>query len=173
VLRGQGEMKDAVTHRLATRDDLPRIVEIYNATIPSRMVTADTEPASVESRIVWFEAHRPEFRPLWVVEQELRVAAWLSFSEFYGRPAYHKTAELSIYVDEAYRRRGLGSYLLRQAIAHAPTLGVDRLMGFIYRHNTSSLRLFEKAGFVPWGELPGVTQLDGIERDVVIVGRKA
>jgi L-amino acid N-acyltransferase YncA len=166
-------VKEPVTHRLAIRDDLQRIVEIYNATIPSRMVTADTEPVSVESRIPWFEAHRPDFRPLWVVEQESRVAAWLSFSEFYGRPAYHKTAELSIYVDEAYRQRGLGFYLLRQAIAHAPKLGVDRLMGFIYRHNTSSLRLFEKAGFALWGELPGVTRLDGIERDVMIVGRRA
>jgi phosphinothricin acetyltransferase len=166
-------VKEAVAHRLATRDDLPYIVEIYNATIPSRMVTADTEPVSVESRVPWFEAHRPEFRPLWVVEQESRVAAWLSFSEFYGRPAYHKTAELSIYVGDPYRRRGLGSYLLQQAIARAPKLGVDRLMGFIYRHNTSSLRLFEKAGFAVWGELPGVTRLDGIERDVIIVGRRA
>jgi L-amino acid N-acyltransferase YncA len=173
VLRGQGKMKYVVTHRLATRDDLPRIVEIYNATIPSRMVTADTEPVSVESRIPWFEAHRPGFRPLWVVEQDSRIEAWLSFSEFYGRPAYHKTAELSIYVGESYRRRGLGAYLLGQAIAHAPTLGVDRLMGFVYRHNTSSLRLFEKAGFAVWGELPGVTRLDGIERDVMILGRSA
>ena len=37
--------------RHAERDDLPRIVEIYNATIPSREVTADTEPISVENRI--------------------------------------------------------------------------------------------------------------------------
>ncbi|MFN0040276.1 MAG: N-acetyltransferase family protein [Burkholderiales bacterium] len=158
-------------HRLATRSDLGQIVEIYNATIPSRMVTADTEPVSVESRISWFEAHRPEFRPLWVIEEDSRVAAWLSFSEFYGRPAYNKTSELSVYVGEAFRRRGLGAYLLGQAIAHAPALGVDRLIGFIYRHNSPSLALFEKGGFSIWGELPGVTELDGVERDVIILGR--
>jgi L-amino acid N-acyltransferase YncA len=50
------------THREATRADLPSIVEIYNATIPSRMVTADLEPVSVESRVHWFEQHRPGFR---------------------------------------------------------------------------------------------------------------
>ena len=158
-------------HRLATRDDLPQIVAIYNATIPSRMVTADTEPVPVASRVAWFEAHRPEFRPLWVIEEGSRIAAWLSFSEFYGRPAYNKTAELSVYVDETFRRRGLGAYLLGRAIAHAPALRVDRLIGFIFRHNIPSLRLFERAGFSIWGELPGVTALDGIERDVVIVGR--
>jgi len=36
--------------RTALESDLPAIVEIYNSTVPSRMVTADTEPVSVESR---------------------------------------------------------------------------------------------------------------------------
>ena len=160
------------THRLATRDDLARIVEIYNATIPSRRVTADTEPVSVESRVEWFEDHAPGFRPLWVTEAEGRVAAWLSFSSFYGRPAYRRTAELGVYVHESFRGRGLGSYLLTQAISHAPALELDTLLGFIFGHNEPSLRLFEKAGFGRWGELPRVASLDGVERDLVIVGRR-
>jgi len=159
-------------HRLATRDDLSQIVEIYNATIPSRLVTADTEPVSVESRIKWFEDHRPQVRPLWVVEAEGGVAAWLSFSAFYGRPAYDKTAELSIYVRDSLRHLGLGSYLLKQAIAHAPSIRVDTLLGFIFAHNEPSLRLFERFGFARWGELPRVAILDGVERDLVIVGRR-
>ncbi len=40
--------------RPATEADLPAIVAIYNATIPGRMVTADTEPVSVDSRQPWF-----------------------------------------------------------------------------------------------------------------------
>src|SRR5664279_3732202 len=89
-------------HRIATRKDLPQIVEIYNSTIPSRMVTADTEPVSVESRVAWLEEHTPERRPLWVVEDAGRIVAWLSFSSFYGRPAYAKTAELSVYVHQGF-----------------------------------------------------------------------
>jgi phosphinothricin acetyltransferase len=162
----------AWTHRQATRDDLPAIVEIYNATIPSRLVTADLDPVSVESRIGWFEEHRPGFRPLWVAERDGRIAGWLSFSKFYGRPAYDKTAELSVYVGESCRNRGLGSYFLAQAIAHAPSIGVDRLIGFVFGHNQPSLELFEKFGFARWGELPGVTMLDGLERDVIILGRR-
>ena len=159
-------------HRLAIRDDLRAIVEIYNSTVPSRLVTADTEPVSVESRIPWFEAHVPDTRPLWVAEADGRIAGWLSFSSFYGRPAYNKTAELSIYVDESFRRHGLGSYFLTQALAHAPRVGVDTLLGFIFGHNTPSLALFARFGFVRWGELPKVAALDGIERDLVIVGRR-
>lgn len=160
------------THRQATREDLPSLVEIYNATIPSRLVTADLEPVTLESRIEWFEQHQPDFRPLWVAEQDGQVAGWLSFSTFYGRPAYNKTAELSLYVGESFRSRGLGSYFLAQAIAHAPSLRVDRLLGFVFAHNQPSLALLGKFGFERWGELPGVTLLDGVERDVIIVGRR-
>ena len=159
-------------HRTATRNDLPQIVEIYNSTIPSRMVTADTEPVSVESRVPWFEEHTPNLRPLWIVEDAGRVVAWLSFSSFYGRPAYAKTAELSVYVHEAFRKRGFGSYLLTQALAHAPTLKVDTLLGFIFGHNAPSLGLFERFGFLRWGELPKVAALDGVECDLIIVGRR-
>ncbi len=123
-------MPEPSIHRTATRSDLPQIVEIYNSTIPSRIATADTEPVSVESRVNWFEEHTPNRRPLWVVEDAGRVVAWLSFSSFYGRPAYAKTAELSVYVHEAFRKRGFGSYLLTQALADAPAFEVDTLLGF-------------------------------------------
>ena len=161
-----------VAHRIATRRDLPQIVDIYNATIPSRMVTADTEPVSVESRVPWFEEHTPGHRPLWVVEEAGRVVAWLSFSSFYGRPAYAKTAELSVYVHEDFRQRGLGTYLLIQALAYAPALAVDTLLGFIFGHNEPSLALFQRLGFSRWGALPKVAALDGVERDLIIVGRR-
>jgi L-amino acid N-acyltransferase YncA len=160
------------SYRPATLADLPRVVEIYNATIPSRQVTADLKPISTESRIPWLQAHRSESRPLWVAEAEGQVIAWLSFSDFHGRPAYCKTAEISLYVDESVRRCGWGSYLLSEAITHAPTLSVSRLLAFIFGHNSSSLALFKGFGFEPWGFLPGVALLDQVERDLIILGRK-
>lgn len=159
-------------HRVATRVDLDEIVAIYNATIPSRLVTADTEPVTVESRVAWFGEHDEQSRPLWVVEEGGRIAGWMSFSSFYGRPAYSRTVEISIYVAEEFRKRGLGAYFLSQAIANAPSIGVDTLLGFIFGHNEPSLRLFAKYGFSRWGELPRVAVLDGIERDLIIVGRR-
>ena len=159
-------------HRLAAPGDLPAIVAIYNSTVASRMVTADLTPVSVESRRRWFEDHHPGSRPLWALERDGGIAAWLSFSSFYGRPAYDGTAEVSIYVDQCFRRQGLGADLLRAAIAHAPAIGVRTLLGFIFGHNLPSLGLFERFGFERWGHLPGVAVLDEIERDLVIVGRR-
>jgi len=154
----------------ASPDDLPAIVAIYNSTVPLRSVTADTEPVSVESRRAWFDAHSPDKRPLWVMRLGGEVAAWLSFQSFYGRPAYHATAEISIYIAEAFRARGAGSVLLAKAIAECPRIGVRTLVAFVFGHNEPSLALLRKFGFGEWGRLPNVAELDGMERDLVIMG---
>ena len=96
-------MTQQLTIRDAVRDDLPYIVDIYNSTIESRMVTADLEPVTVEERVAWFDAHTSDKHPLWVVERDSQIVAWFSFQPFYGRPAYDATAEISIYISEAYR----------------------------------------------------------------------
>lgn len=161
-----------VAWRVATRADLPRVVDIYNQTIASRMVTADLDPVTVDSREAWFALHVPGFRPLWVVDGDRGLTAWLSFSSFYGRPAYDGTVEVSLYVDQAWRGRGIGAFLLGEAIREAPLLGIHTLLGFIFGHNEPSLSLFGRHGFARWGMLPEVAVLDGIARDLVIVGRR-
>jgi len=158
--------------RFATEADLPTIVEIYNQTIPGRMVTADTSPVSVESRVSWFNAHNQQARPLWVAELDGSIVAWLSFNSFYGRPAYNATVEVSLYVAEIARRRGIGAWFLQYAVDWASKNEITSLLGFIWAHNEPSLRLFENFGFERWGHLPRIAVLDGIERDLVIVGRR-
>ncbi|SMG22092.1 GNAT family N-acetyltransferase [Paraburkholderia susongensis] len=165
----------SLSYRDATLDDLPAIVAIYNSTVASRQVTADLEPVSVESRLAWFQAHGPQTRPLWVVEDPRepgRVIAWLSFSDFYGRPAYQRTAEVSIYLDERARGQGLGKQLLAASLEAAPGLGIDTVLGFVFGHNDASMRLFRGFGFDVWGSLPRVAVLDGVERDLVILGKR-
>ncbi len=165
-------------HRLAAPDDLAAIVAIYNSTVASREVTADTEPVTVASRQQWFDDHHPGRRPLWVIHaandqaERPEVLGWLSYSNFYGRPAYAGTAELSIYIAEQWRGKGLGRYCLAQAIAHAPSIGVHTLLGFIFGHNRPSLALFARFGFDTWATLPRVANLDGVERDLVIMGKR-
>ncbi|MBD2868299.1 GNAT family N-acetyltransferase [Paenibacillus arenilitoris] len=156
----------------ARESDLPRIVDIYNSTIASRMVTADLESAAVESKRTWFNDHSPDFRPLWVLRAEGEIAAWFSFQSFYGRPAYNATAEISIYIAAEYRSRGLGSILLEKAIEECPRLGLHTLLGFVFGHNEPSLALLRKYGFEQWGHLPKVAVLDGVERDLIISGRR-
>ncbi|MGJ1438148.1 GNAT family N-acetyltransferase [Sphingobacterium multivorum] len=157
--------------RDAAQHDLPRIVEIYNSTIASRMVTADTVPVSVASRQKWFDEHNASKRPLWLIEDENnQILGWVSFQSFYGRPAYDATVEISIYLDEQQRGRGLGKQILQYCIDKAPDLGVHTLLGFIFAHNLPSIALFEKMGFKEWANLPNIATLDQEERSLKILG---
>lgn len=160
------------TIRDAKIKDLPTIVAIYNSTIASRMVTADVEPISVESRIPWFHGHSPTFRPLWVVENRGEICGWLSFQSFYGRPAYNSTAEISVYIHQDYRGKKIGKFLIEKAIDTCPDLKIKTLLGFIFAHNQPSIKLFTRFGFEKWAHLPSVAELDGIERDLVILGKR-
>lgn len=162
-----------LTIRDATRADLPAVVEIYNASIPGGMATADTSPITVASRHAWLAEHHPDERPLWVIQAGREIVGWLSFQSFYGRPAYHTTAEVSVYVAPDRQRQGIGRALLSRAIDESPRLGLRTLLGFIFGHNAPSLRLFESFGFARWGTLLRVAELDGVERDLVIVGKRS
>jgi L-amino acid N-acyltransferase YncA/predicted O-methyltransferase YrrM len=157
--------------RNAVEADLPAIVQIYNATVPTRMVTAELEPTTVGARLPWFREHSPEQYPFWVAEAEGRVIGWLDFKKFLPRCAYRGTVEISVYIDEEFRHRGVGHRLLEQAIARAPLLGITALVGLIFGHNEPSLKLFQHLGFERWGFFPAVARLDGVERDLVVMGR--
>jgi len=157
--------------RDAAGDDLDTIVEIYNASIPGRLATADTEPVSVAARRDWFRRHDPAHHPLLVLERDETVVGWLGFEPFYGRPAYAATAEVSVYVDPRVRRQGVATALLARALETAPVLGLSTVLGFVFAHNAPSIALFGRFGFAEWARLPDVAELDGVKRSLLILGR--
>jgi len=160
-------------YRDAAIKDMEKIVAIYNSTIPTRMVTADTEPVTVKSRLPWFHEHNADTRPLWVVEDEIQqIIGWVSFQSFYGRPAYAATAEISIYLDPSQRGKGLGKEILQYSMEKAKQFGIKTLLGFIFAHNEPSLKLFRQLGFEDWATLPDIAVLDGVERSLKIVGKR-
>jgi predicted O-methyltransferase YrrM len=99
------------------------------------------------------------------------VIGWLDFKKFLPRCAYRGTAEISVYVDGKFRRRAVGQRLLEHAIARAPSLGITALVGLIFGHNEASLKLFQRLSFERWAFLPAVAQLDGVQRDLVVMGQ--
>ena len=147
-------------YRKATLEDLPKIVEIYNQIIPSRLATADLTPITVDERKEWFEAF-DENHPIWVIEHQNEVLG----------PAYNHTSEIAIYLDQRLRKQGVGTKTMEFIIGQLPNLAVDTIVAYIFGHNIPSLKLFKSFGFTQWGLLPQVAELDGIKRDLVILGR--
>lgn len=158
--------------RLAMESDLPEIVSIYNTTVPTRQSTADTVEITVESRLEWFRQHRPDKYPLMVHQQDGHVVAWVSFQAFYGRAAYDRTAEISIYILPELRGQGLGRTLMAEALGITKELDIKTVVGFVFSHNAPSIRLFHSFGFAEWGRLPDVAEMDGKEYSLTIQGKR-
>lgn len=161
-----------ISFEFAQQNNLAEIVNTYNASIPGRLATADLLPVSVESKQKWFEEHTKNKRPLWIIKYNGTYAGWLSFSSFYGRPAYNETIEVSIYINPEMQGKNIGKTALVFAEDEAKKRNIKTLLGFIFGHNLPSLNLFYKNGYEKWGHLPEVANMGGAYKDLVIVGKK-
>jgi L-amino acid N-acyltransferase YncA len=159
--------------RIATIDDLPAIVAIYNEAVALGYATADTAPVSIESRRDWFAQHEPKKYPIFVWQQGDEVSAWCSVSPYRpGRQALRFTAEISSYVAKSARRQGVASALLRHALARGESLEIKTLFAIVLECNPVSCRLLENFSFERWGFLPRVADFDGKEHGHVYYGRR-
>jgi phosphinothricin acetyltransferase len=158
--------------RDAKLEDLEKIVEIYNSSISGKLATADLEEITVESRLPWFHEHNSYHRPLWVLEEDEAIVGWLSFQSFYGRPAYNATAEVSIYLNSSVQGKGFARILIERAIKQCPELKIKTLLAFVFGHNEPSIKLFNKFQFEKWAHLPKIADMEGVERDLLILGRR-
>lgn len=161
-----------ITFSNATLDDLPFIVEVYNSTIASRMVTADTAPVTIQSKLDWFHQHNPQTRPLWLIKYQNTACGWVSLSSFYGRPAYNKTVEISLYIHHDFRGKQIGQFMVAEIEQFAKNVGIEAILSYVFGHNIPSIKLFNKMQYQQWGLFPKVAELDGIQRDLVILGKR-
>ena len=158
--------------RFAQQDDLPAIVHIYNQAIPTRQATGDLQPVTVEDRLTWFLEHSAEKYPIFVADEEGRMAGWCSLSAYrQGRAAFRHTAEISYYISFTHHRRGIGTTLIEHTLAMCPTLQIRNLFAIVLENNQASIHLLEKMGFEKWGYLPQVADFDGKEVGHVYYGR--
>ncbi len=169
--RSNAAAREETGIRDAVEADLPAIIKIYNAAVATRIATAQLEPVTLEDRRNWLKDHSSDRHPFWVLEIDRKIVGWLTLKPFLPRCAYRGTAEVSVYVDQKFRRRGIARTLLQEAIVRAPLLQISAMVGLIFAHNEPSLKLFEQVGFEKWGLLPRVARLDDVERDLTIMGR--
>ncbi|WP_287128926.1 GNAT family N-acetyltransferase [Candidatus Cyanaurora vandensis] len=159
-----------LTFRLAEPPDYERIIAIYNQAVPLRLSTADLVAVTLAQRASWF-AERQGRYPLVVAEQTGEIYGWGALGTFYsGRAGYFECAEVSVYVALDLQGRGVGPALLRYLMDLARTHQFRRLVALVFAHNLASLKMCHRLGFERWGYLPGVANMDGMIRDVEILG---
>ena len=154
-----------LTIREARREDLIAITEIYNEAIIKTVATLDTQPKSIEEQRVWFDGHNAKY-PILVAEDEDLIVGWASLSMWSDRCGYCDTAEISLYVKEEYRSRGIGRRLLGAILKKGKNAGLHTVIARIAGTNQASIHLLEASGFTHIGTMREVGRKFGRLLDV-------
>jgi phosphinothricin acetyltransferase len=85
--------------------------------------------------------------PVIVAQSDGAVVGWGSLEVFRGKPAYRRTAELSIYVRHNSHRRGIGRAIVDELVTRASALGHHALVGGCCSESTAAIALLEARGF--------------------------
>lgn len=96
--------------RTANLDDAPRLVEIYSYYVEKTAVSFEYEVPSVEKFQTRINRTQKNY-PYLVAESGGKIIGYAYASRFIGREAYNFSAELTIYLDKNYRRKGVGKKL--------------------------------------------------------------
>ena len=115
----------------------------------------------MQEREHWFDAHDCTRYPIFVAFEEERVVGWVSLGPYReDRQALAHVSEVSYYVDEKERGKGLGSSLLGHAMIVAAEYGFSVLIAILLDKNPASIALLRKFGFSEWGRMPGIAKID-------------
>lgn len=157
-----------ISFRLATPEDLPEIVAIYNSAVPSHDITDDEMPITVDSRHEWLNHFNERF-PIWVIITGTRIIGWCSLGQFYPHRAYRLSAEISVYLAPDVQGHGYGKHIL-DFIDHQITANLDikTVIAYVYENNLPSQKLFQKCGYRQCGTLPQISIIDGELRTLKI-----
>ncbi|HEU5322864.1 MAG TPA: GNAT family N-acetyltransferase, partial [Methylomirabilota bacterium] len=101
--------------RPATAEDAGAICLIYNQGIEDRIATLETELRTPEERRQWLAARSPR-HPVFVAIAEDTIVGWSSLNVYNPRPAYQHVADFSVYIERAWRGKGVGRRLLEHLI---------------------------------------------------------
>jgi len=151
--------------RAAKIDDLPAITEIYNEAVKTTVATFDTEPKTVDEQKKWFEHHGSR-HPVLVAELDGVVVGWSSLSRWSDRYAYAETGEISLYVKEPLRGRGIGKKLLMSVIEEGEKAGLHTVIARIAQGNGASIHIHTLVGFEQIGVMREVGRKFGRRIDV-------
>ncbi len=118
----------------------------------------------------WDEVHLRSCR--FVALSDGQVIGWAALSPVSRRRVYAGVAEVSVYVSEMARKKGVGSALLSALVKTSEQEGIWTLQAGIFPQNDASIRLHKRGGFRIVGIRERLGYMDGRWRDVVLMERR-
>jgi phosphinothricin acetyltransferase len=153
------------TIRLASEADATAVAAIYRPIVASTAISFEAEPPDEQEmrrRIAETLTSHP-----WLVFEIAGEAAGFAYaSRHRQRAAYQWSVDTSAYVDERFRRRGVGRALYVSLFAILSAQGFVNAYAGIALPNAASVALHEAVGFAPVGIFRNVGYKFGAWRDV-------
>jgi L-amino acid N-acyltransferase len=139
--------QEMITIRHAEENDLPQILSIYNEVILNTTAVYDYKPHSLEMRKEWFKTKQQQGFPVFVAEEDSRIAGLSSIGPFRAWAAYKYSVENSVYVSAESRGKGIGKLLMPPLIEAAKEMDMHTIIASIDASNEQSLKLHRDFGF--------------------------
>jgi L-amino acid N-acyltransferase YncA len=155
--------------RAAEGADAQAIADIYNDGIATRLATFETDERTAQDVEAWLADG--ERLPVLVAEQDDVVLGWARIHAYSDRPVYAGVGEVSVYVAEHARGKGLGRGLLEALQDSARELDYWKLVGKLFTANAASAAMVRRCGWRDVGMHHKHSRLDGEWRDVLVVER--
>lgn len=133
--------------RPAADSDLDEILDIHNLAIRESLAIWTDVEVDRADRERWLAAHVADGHPVIVAEIDGHVAGYAAYGQWREKLGYRFTVENSVYVAEAFQRRGVARALMVELIRLAREAGMHSMIAGIEAGNTASIELHRQLGF--------------------------
>ena len=151
-----------------TAADWPEVSRIYAEGMATRSATFETQLPTWEK---WDASHLATCRL--VARENSAIVGWAALSPVSSRHVYRGVCEVSVYIAESARGKGIGRQLLESLVDASEHDGRWMLQASVFPENDASVALHTACGFRILGKRERVAQLDGIWRDTLILERRS
>jgi len=150
------------------KNHYPDIAAIYQQGINTGMATFETSAPSWES---WNENKLQHSRIIAFENSE--ALGWAALSKASSRCVYEGVAEVSIYIAENHRGKGVGKILMEHLIRESEDNGIWTLQSGMFPENEATIALHKLFGFRIIGYREKIGKLNGVWKDSVIMERRS
>ena len=143
--------------RPITQDDVVSCLDIYNYEVVNGVATLDFAPRTLPEWQEWFDAHQTVEHCIFVGLMDDVVVGYASLSPYRTKDAFKSTVELSIYIHQDHRGKGVASKLMAHILEHAKKNDtLHTVVSVITAGNEGSTKLHSRFGFTYCGLTPEV-----------------
>ena len=140
-------MSSEIKIRDAAEDDLQAILDIYNEVILNTTAVYSEKPHTLQMRTDWYRDRVNNNFPVFVADAGGQVAGFSSFGHFRVWPCYRYTVEVSVYVEQSFRGKGISKKLLGALVNRAMQMNIHAIIAGISADNEISVKLHQAFGF--------------------------